>query len=217
MQQQLLFRREKAVMIHKGMDMEWFRDVKPVPRKDMGILQNAIVAGCVANVRRIKGVPFLLESTYYIRRDIPLHILLIGTGMDSDRFLRLIASSPLKNNIHILGYREDIYEVIAACDIYIQPSLNESLSRSVMEAMCLGVPCVVSDAGGLVELVEHEKSGLIVERGNPRALAQAIEKMAGDAGMRKAFAEEAVKRMQQIFPLDNMVANTLNLYNKAVR
>jgi glycosyltransferase involved in cell wall biosynthesis len=217
MQRQLLFRPHKTVMIHKGMDREWFREVRPVSRKVLGIPENAILLGCVANVRRIKGVPYLLEATRYIRHDLPMHLLLIGNGMDHLKYRRLIASSPMRDRIHILGYRPDVYAVIAACDLYIQPSLSESLSRSVMEAMCLGVPCIVSDVGGLTELVAHKKSGLLVEKANPRALAEAANTLAGDAGLRKTYADEGIKRMQQIFSVEKMVANTLTLYRQAVR
>ena len=57
-----------------------------------------------------------------------------------------------------------------------------------MEAMCLAVPCIVTDTGGLVELVENGKSGLVVEKGNARAIADAIEKLANNHGLRKSFA-----------------------------
>jgi glycosyltransferase involved in cell wall biosynthesis len=214
MQKQLLFRPQKAVMIHKGMDVAWFKSVKPIPHVALGIPDQAIIVGCVANVRRIKGVPFLIESTYHLNPELPVHIILIGSGMDSRKNLRLIELSPFRDRIHILRFRKDVYEVIAACDIYIQPSLSESLSRSVMEAMCLGVPCIVSDIGGLIELVEHEKSGLIVAGGTPPAIATAIEKLANDPGLRKTFAGEAIHRMKSIFSVENMVLNTRKLYEK---
>jgi glycosyltransferase involved in cell wall biosynthesis len=217
MQRQLLFRPGKAVMIHKGMDPEWFRGVSPVPRQELGVPEDALVVGCVANVRRIKGVPYLIEASYHIDPVLPVHILLIGSGMDSADNLSLIRSSPLRDRIHILGYRPDVYEIIAACDIYIQPSLSESLSRSVMEAMCLGVPCIVSDIGGLLELVEHEKSGLVTERGNSKEIAQAIERMAGDKELRMSYAGEAIIRMNTIFSVENMVASTRMLYEEMVK
>jgi L-malate glycosyltransferase len=216
MQRQLLFRPGKAVTIHKGMDPDWFKHVIPTPRKELSIPEDALLIGCVANVRRIKGVPFLIDATHYINPALPVHILLIGSGMDSESNLRCIGSSPLKERIHIAGYRKDVYRDIAACDIYIQPSLSESLSRSVMEAMCLGVPCIVSDIGGLLELVDNEKSGLVVERGNARAIARAVEKMADDPGLRKDFANEAIRRMKQIFSVENMVTSTRKLYEKLV-
>lgn len=216
MQRQLLFRPGKAVMIHKGMDPVWFKDISPVPRKVLGIPEDAILVGCVANVRRIKGVPYLIKATCHLDPELPVHILLIGSGMDSHPYMKLIRSSPLSDRIHILGFRSDVYAVIAACDIYIQPSLSESLSRSVMEAMCLGVPCIVSDVGGLLELVEHEKSGLVVESGNARAIAKAIERMADDGRLRRAFAGEAVNRMKLFFSLDKMVTNTRMLYERIV-
>jgi glycosyltransferase involved in cell wall biosynthesis len=214
MQQQLLFRPQKAVMIHKGMDVAWFKNIKPVPRKDLGIPDRAIIVGCVANVRRIKGVPYLIEATYHLNPELPVHILLIGSGMGSESNLRLIESSPFKERIHIVGFRNDVYEVIAACDIYIQPSLSESLSRSVMEAMCLGVPSIVSDIGGLIELVEHEKSGLVVKSGDPIAIAGAIEQLTNNPDLRKALAGDATKRMKEFFSMDNMVTNTRKLYEK---
>jgi len=216
MQKQLLFRSGKAVMIHKGMDPEWFRIIKPLMHNDLGVPDHAILAGCVANIRRIKGVRYLIRAMYHMNPDLPVHILLIGKGMDSPDYLRLIASSPFRDRIHILGYRQDVYPIIAACDLYVQPSLSESLSRSVMEAMCLEVPCIVSDVGGLVELVDHEKSGLVVQRGNPVALARAMERLAVDPGLRQSLAGEGVKRMKQMFSVENMVINTRKLYEKAI-
>jgi glycosyltransferase involved in cell wall biosynthesis len=214
MQQQLLFRPQKAVLIHKGMDITWFSHVKPVPREDLGIPNQEVIVGCVANVRRVKGVPYLIEATYHLNPDLPVHILLIGSGMDSESNLRLINSSPFKERIHIMGFRKDVYELIAACDIYIQPSLSESLSRSVMEAMCLGIPCIVSDIGGLVELVEHEKSGLVVKSGDPIAIADAIEQLANNRDLRKDIAEEAAQRMKRLFSIEKMVTSTLTEYKK---
>jgi glycosyltransferase involved in cell wall biosynthesis len=201
-------------MIHKGMDINWFKYVVPIPRRELGIPDHATLVGCVANVRRIKGVPYLIKATYQMNPALPVHILLIGSGMDSASNLRLIESSPFKDRIHILGFRKDVYEVVSACNIYIQPSLSESLSRSVMEAMCLGVPCIVSNIGGLMELVDNEKSGLIVEKGNARAIARAIERLAGDPVLRKTLSGEAITRMKQIFSVGNMVMNTLKLYER---
>jgi len=217
MQHQLFFKPQKAVMIHKGMDIAWFGHNKPIARATLGIPDQAIVVGCVANVRRVKGVHYLIEATYHMKPELPVHILLIGTGMDSGNNLQLIKASPFNERIHIMGYRKDVYEVVAACDIYIQPSLSESLSRSVMEAMCLGVPCIVSDIGGLIELVEHEKSGLVVKSGDSKAIARAIEQLANNPDLRKTFADEAIRRMIAVFSVENMVMNTLKLYENILK
>ncbi len=212
-----LLSKSKAVMIHKGMDPAWFTNTRPVSRESLGIPGNALVAGCVANVRKVKGVPYLLKATYQMDPKLPLHIVLIGQGMESPGIRRLIDASPFSDRIHTLGYRKDVYEVIAACDIYVQPSLSESLSRSVMEAMCLKVPCVVSDVGGLAELVAHEKSGLTVRKGDPAALANAITRLAENRQMRQTYAAEGYNRMLTIFSVENMISNTKRLYEDIVR
>ncbi|HLO58104.1 MAG TPA: glycosyltransferase family 4 protein [Bacteroidales bacterium] len=216
MQKQLLFRPKKAVMIYKGMNVSSFSSVKPFSRKDLGIADHSLIVGCVANMRKIKGLQYLLESSYYLDPELPVHFLLIGSGIDSAANLEIIKSSPFKQNIHLLGFRKDVYELIAACDIYVQPSLSESLCRSVMEAMCLGVPCVVSDAGGLVELIEDNKSGLVVKKGNARGITTAVESLVHNADLRKRFADEALKRMQNIFSVQNMVLNTVQFYKSIV-
>ncbi len=213
---QLLPGSTKAVMIHKGMDPEWFSNTKPVTRESLGIPENAIIAGCAANVRKVKGVPYLLKATYLMDPKLPLHILLIGQGMESAGIRRLIDGSPFKDRIHTLGYRKDVYEVVAACDLYVQPSLSESLSRSVMEAMCLKVPCVVSNVGGLAELVAHEKSGLTVKKADPAALADAVTRLAENQQLCQIYAAEAFNRMQRIFSVENMIANTKKLYEDIV-
>lgn len=206
----------KAVMIHKGMDPEWFSNTRPVSRKSLGIPDDALIAGCVANVRKVKGVPYLLKATYLMDPKLPMHFVLIGQGMESSGIRRLIDASPFRDRIHTLGYRKDVYEVIAACDLYVQPSLSESLSRSVMEAMCLKVPCVVSNVGGLAELVAHEKSGLTVKKANPAALADAITSVAENHQLRQVYAAEGFNRMLRIFSVDNMIANTKKLYGDIV-
>lgn len=215
--QRQLLNKSKAVMIHKGMDPAWFANTSPVSRRSLGITDNALIAGCVANVRKVKGVPYLLKATYQMDPKLPLHIILIGQGMESAGIRRLIDASPFRDRIHTLGYRKDVYEVIAACDLYVQPSLSESLSRSVMEAMCLKVPCVVSDVGGLAELVANEKSGLTVKKGDPAELADAITRLAENRQLRQTYAAEGFSRMQRIFSVENMITNTKKLYEDIVR
>lgn len=217
MQQQWTFPSQKAVMIHKGMDTGWFSSVMPVSREKLGLPESAIIVGCVANVRPIKGLPYLLKATYHLNPALPVHILLIGMGMESASIMKLIHESPFNDRIHILGFRPDVYQLIAACDIYIQPSLSESLSRSVMEAMCLKVPCIVSNVGGLVELIGNKSSGMVVEKANPQAIANAITLLANDQGLRKSYAAEAMQRMKNVFSVENMVKNTRDLYETILR
>jgi glycosyltransferase involved in cell wall biosynthesis len=217
MHKQLLFNKNKAVMIHKGMDADWFSQITPLKHKELNIPENAIIAGCVANFRRIKGVPYLIESTFYLDPELPLHILLIGSGMESKSMMYLIEKSPFKERIHILGYRQDVYKLIASCDIYIQPSISESLSRSVMEAMCLGVPCIVTGIGGLAELIADGESGLLVEKCSGSSIAKAIMRLIDEPHLKKVLSTGALRRMREVFSVENMVRNTVQLYESIIK
>lgn len=215
MRKQLLRNPGKAYLIYKGMDISWFEGIQPLLRESLGIPENSILVGCVANFRKVKGVAYLLEATRYLDPSMPVHFLLAGKGMEEAGAGSLVAPE-FRDRVHFTGFRSDIYEVISACDIYVQPSLSESLSRSVMEAMCIGIPCIVSNAGGLVELSDNGKCAGLVEKGNARALADAIEKMAADKALRDNYIILARKRMAEVFSVSEMIRNTKNLYEKLV-
>jgi len=212
----LLFKRQKAVLVHKGMDVNWFNGVDAVSRKELGVPEDAILVGCVANYRREKGVRYLIEATYKMNPDLNVYFILMGKDLNNRIIRPLVKNSPFRDRIIFKGFRKDVYALVAACDIYVQPSLSESLSRSVMEAMCLKVPCVVSDVGGLRELIKHNKSGFIVRKADPGALAIALTKLAGLPEIRKQFATEAYERMRDMFSVEKMVKNTAKAYTRLI-
>jgi glycosyltransferase involved in cell wall biosynthesis len=128
MEKQLICKPGRAVLIHKGMDISWFGGVKPLQRSIFGVPEGSILIGCVANFRKVKGVVYLLEATRYLHPGLPVHILLAGHDMEQAGIEQHVAPA-FRDRIHLAGYRKDIYELIKACDIYVQPSLSESLSR----------------------------------------------------------------------------------------
>lgn len=215
MKKQLIGRSGKAVLIHKGMDISWFDGVKPLQRSLFGVPEESLLIGCVANFRKVKGVVYLLEATRYLNPGLPVHILLAGSDMEQAGIEQHVAPA-FKDRIHLAGYRKDIYELIKTCDIYVQPSLSESLSRSVMEAMCLGVPCVVSDTGGLVELSDSGRCAEMTGKADSRSIADAITKLANDKLLRENYAFLAKQRMVEVFSMSNMIRNTKILYERIV-
>jgi glycosyltransferase involved in cell wall biosynthesis len=99
---------------------------------------------------------------------------------------------------------------VGACDAFVMPSLRrEGMARSVMEAMAQSLPTVVSDVGGLPELIRHEESGLVTRAGDPSALADAIARLARDPELCRLYGSRARERIRADFTIQDTVRETI--------
>ena len=156
--QKQVWNKKKVFHVYKGQNLQWFEDVQPADLQEFGIPPESFVVACIANVRKWKGIPYLIQSAHYLPLDAPIHFLLIGKGMDAPHHLDLIQKTPHPNHFHLAGYRNDAVELVASCKTYVQPSLKkEGLGKGILEAMCQGVPPIVTDEGAPKEFVENGK------------------------------------------------------------
>jgi glycosyltransferase involved in cell wall biosynthesis len=198
-QRNLLFRsKDRVVAIPKGHDVAWYEGTLPLDRAALGIPADAFAVGFVANVRPMKGVPDLLRATAFIRPERGLHLVFAGAGMDTPALAALVAASPMRERIHVLGPRRDAVNLLAACDAYVCSSYQgESLTKSLLEAMCLGVPPVVTDVPGNRGIVVDGQCGRVVPPRDPEALGRALDDLASDRARAKAWGAAARAQIQE--------------------
>lgn len=212
-----MLNKNKPVTIYKGHDLAWYEETDPADLGEFGIPENAFVLGCVANNRPRKGVPVLLESTKFLPEDLPVHILLVGGGMDSPEIAALIDKSPMADRIHALGHRDDIPALISACSASVLPATKrEGLPKTVIESMVYGIAPIVSATGGSPELVEHGVCGLVVPPSDPEALANAIVTMASDAERRDEWGRRSRERIRTHFNVRDSIMQHKALYEELV-
>lgn len=203
----------KYVTIYKGHSLDWYQK-DPVDLSTLGVPKDAFVVGCTVNYRPRKGIHQLIDSLSYLPKDVPIHIVLTGK-MDSPRLMKQISSSRFKNQIHVLGHRKDAPQVSAAYNIVVLPSLRrEGLPKGIIEAMAYGVVPVVTDSGGSPELVEHNKSGLVIPSGNVKAIADAIMRLYKDSELCRSLGQNAKARIKEDFKIENTIMQTLDLYRE---
>jgi len=104
-----------------------------------------------------------------------------------------------RNAVRFIGYRKDIEELYRSSSVYYQPSLEESYGLAVADAMRRGIPCVVSDAGGLPETVQDGVTGFVVPARDAHAMVQKILLLLGDETMRRRMGEAATRRYDDFF------------------
>ena len=170
------FNAERAITIFKGHDTNWYKNTRPHDiRSELGISKDDLLLVNVANNRRFKAIPDLMKAMKYIPKESKISLLVIGRDMDTSEIKRLRNESGNADKIHFLGYRKDAINIVAASDIFVLPSIGgESLTKSVIEAMSLGVVPMISDIRGNEPLVDDGINGFVFKKSNPKDLAEKI-------------------------------------------
>lgn len=165
-------------------------------RRQFGLPQEAFIVGCPNRLEPDKGQATLLFALEIARRQMPrLHLALAGNA-DANYLARLqqqARTAGLTSHVSFLGFVEAMPSFLWACDAVAIPSRNEAFSLGVLEAWAAGVPVVVSDVGGLAELVSHEENGLRVGVRDVNGWAAALCRLACD----KLLCQQLVKAGQQ--------------------
>lgn len=194
-----------AHTIHKGHRANWYDFDKKVDLSEFGIPKDAFVVGFTGNIRPVKGVDVLLRSLAELDESLNVHALVIGEVRD-EQVKTMMDQPEFSAKAHFIGYRKDGPVLAGACDVFVMPSVErEGLPRAVIEAMAQRVPAIVSNVGGMPELVEDGVSGMIVPPRDHIALAKAITKLASNKEQNKKLGEAARKRIETAFSVDDTV------------
>lgn len=214
---QKFFKKEKAVTINKGHDPTWYRNIAPLDLQEFGIPPGAFVVACMANARPFKGIKYLLKATGQMERMPKLHLLLIGRDMDKGPLQRLIEESPMSDRIHVTGWRRDALNILASCQTFVLPSIGgEATTKSVIEAMSMGLAPVITDIPGNKGLVIHQECGLVVPAKNPGALADAIFFYYTHPQLSQDHGRAAKVHIEKHFHIERTIRETKMLFESLV-
>lgn len=208
------FKPGRAVAIYKGHDLEWYQD-QPTDLSEFKISKNDFVVTFAGRNRPHKGAHVIVEAARWIPRDIPVHFILMGKISENRQLMRQIAQSPLKDRIHLPGFRNDAPAVTAAGDAFVMPSTRrEGLSRAVIEAMAYGIAPIVTNVGGLPELVTDGESGYVIEPNDPQALAEKIIALYKNPKTKKRLGKNARRRINTHFNINTTVEKTRQVFEE---
>ena len=210
---------EKAVTINKGHLVEWYTDVTPIDiRKTLNLPPEALLLITVANNRPFKGISYLLEAMQQLPKDRPIHLVLVGRNMDHPKNLAFLKKHQLEERVHLVGFQPQALAWTAGADCFVLPSLyGESITKSVIEAMALKVPALITSIPGNVELLEHGVSGWTVPPGDPTALAQAILAIEQQRQDLPAYGQRAQQHLRERLNHHQTVDQVEALYQRLCR
>lgn len=179
-------------------------------RAELGVPEDRAVVIAVSRLVRHKGYPELLAAM----REVDAELWVVGERLASDHGADMepyFAASGLGPRLRRLGYREDVPALMAAADVFVLPSHFEGLPMSVIEAMLCGLPVVATDIRGPREQVVNGETGFLVPPAEVAPLAAALQRLAGDAGLRARMGTAGRARALDFYDEARVVARTVDL------
>lgn len=205
---------ERVVVIQNGVDTERFhpRDGLAI-RRELGLEPTVFVIGGVGRLSPVKGFDALLEAVAQLRRDgRETALVLVGDGPEHESLETQARSLGLEDAVRFLGVRHDLEMIYPGFDVFALPSLREASPMALLEAMACGCAIVASRVGGVPEMIEDGRSGLLFDRTAPGALTKALARLAENPGLRRSLGEEARRRSEERFSLAAVVHQHERLY-----
>ena len=190
----------------------------PLTRIAAGIPANAFVIGSVGRLEPIKGYDLLLEAFALLasRPDRPLWLYLVGDGSSRSLLGRKAEQLGIAQRVIFAGFQANPYPFYALFDCFALSSHSEGLSMALLEAMCLGLPCVTTHQNYYHDVITHEINGLIVNSRVPAAYKEALDKFYNDREYRKELGMAATATVEKRHTRTGVVTAYAALYEKMV-
>jgi glycosyltransferase involved in cell wall biosynthesis len=203
-------------VIYNGVDTDRFHPAIPKQeaKRHLGLSADTFVAMTTCRLDPEKGHRFLFEAVAPMMRSRNLHVVVVGTGRGEEEVKAAAAATGIRRHVSFLGLRRDIPELLAASDVYVSPTLQEGFPNSVLEAMAMACPVIVTDVDGNTEAVTHNQDGLVVPRADPMRLRGALERLMHDPALRERLGSGARRTVLQRFTVDRFVTSVESLYEE---
>ena len=209
---------EKIRVIPRSVDLKKFSQISKSPQSS-----SAWRIAIIGRLTPLKGHEYFLKAMSDVVRQFPFaKIWIIGDAPASRQgykeHLQFLANRlGLSEHVEFLGNRRDIPQLLAETQVLVlATTTQEAFGRVILEAQAVGVPVVATRVGGVVEIIEHEQSGLLVPPKDPRALAEAVMRIFKEPKLAGQLVIEAKKKLLEKYTLDKMAEATLQIYSEAL-
>jgi glycosyltransferase involved in cell wall biosynthesis len=186
---------------------------RSVARTQLGLTDDVLLVGAVGALVGAKRFDLLIDAVGMLRREgVACQLALVGDGPLHSWLYNRARTALGPSGFRGLGERVDVPEILSALDVFVLSSEDEGTPNVLLEAMSLGIPVVATAVGGVPDIVIDGRSGLLVEPGSPRRLADAIRQLLLDRSLAVALGVEGRVLVTREFSTDKMVAALFDFY-----
>ena len=205
--------RAKTTAVYNGVDVPPGVMTKQEARQAFNLPQEATVFGTVARLTPMKGIDTGLEAFRILAEKVPdSHYVLVGNGDGEPTYRQWVADHNLQDQVHFLGYQSNVFNPLAAMDLFLFPSLKEAMGISVVEALAMGLPVVSTSVGGLPEVITPDVGHLVPANDATKMAEQALASL-----NQPTFGPGAKLRAESIFSVSSMREGTRQVYQALIQ
>lgn len=201
--------KRNIVTINNGVDIRKFTTAKAVTKSMLGIDDGHVMIFMSARFSAAKDQSTVVKSFPFLLNNRKIHIVFAGDGPLLENVKLLAEQMGISANIHFLGFRNDIPEIIKASDICVLSSKWEGFGLVAVEYMAAGKPVIASNVDGLNDVVRG--AGMLFEQGNEKELAEKINLLIADDSLYNQMSKNCMKR-SELYDLSHMISSYLSLY-----
>lgn len=213
---------QKAITVYNGIDTDIFnpQNVSEDLRNELGLKKENIVIGSIGVIEKDKGHRYLVESISRLKAEGITNVVCVicGTGPEESDLKEFVRAKGLDSEILFLGFRDDIPKVLKILDILALMSLTiESFSMAAVEAMAMEVSVIATNIGGIPEVIDDGKTGIIIPPGNVDALCEAIKYLIQNPEIRFRMGQNGRVRVLELFTIEGNVRKTEDIFLQLLR
>jgi glycosyltransferase involved in cell wall biosynthesis len=211
--------REKLTVVYEGAEIPplFTEAQRHAARARWGISGEEPLLGCVGVLLPDKGQEWLIRALAELRKQFPgAKLLLAGDGPCRSRLEALGRELGIAEAVLFPGFVKEVETVYAALDFFLLPSFFEALNNSLLAAMAYEIPSIAFNKGALGEIIENEKSGLLVSGPNVPEICCAVTEILRDAGYARKLGQEGRKRVVENFSSEQMVNGIVRVYEEVL-
>ena len=207
-------------LIYNGVDLDRYdhQEACCTLPEEYGMEPGSQIVGVVARLEPEKGHPTLVEAWPKVLRAVPdTYLLIVGEGSRRDALEAQARELRVAHRVVFTGRRDDVPAVTAALDVAVLPSYREAQGLTILEAMALSRPVVASNVGGIPEMIDDGKTGLLVPAHDADALADAIVRLLTNHPLADTLGRAGHDMVHDRFCIELMVAATQSIYDEGAR
>jgi len=216
--------KKKLEVIHNGIDITWWQsqflkfteeDLHKIKTDIFKAKEDSLIVTTIAELHERKGIKYLLQSIPEVIKKFPnVKFVIIGEGIERGNLEKLIHKLEIGNNTILLGRQKEVPYLLKSSNIFVLPSIREAFGFVNTEAMITPLPVIATKAGGIPEIVEDKKTGILVEPGNSEALTKALLELIPDLKRQETLAHAGFERVVKNFDAKKMAIKYERLYEE---
>jgi glycosyltransferase involved in cell wall biosynthesis len=223
--EQKIFQKEKIRVVHNGILK--CGDLPPLLHSkaesgDLSPRSKSFLVGTVGELNQLKGhEEFIRAAALLVKKIDNIQFVIVGKDnskkkKNAKRFERLCEDLKIQSRVKFIDWIEPLKDFLSSLDVFVSASRSESFGLAILEAMNCGVAVVATKTEGACEIIENEKTGLLVEVDDVEAISDAVESLLKDELKRKAFGNAARRVVRERFSLEKMIDETEKVYQEAI-